>query len=76
VERSDVIVGILTTRVTYGVTSSDYVLIDGQTARLRARSCFRAYLRTLNRSNVTVIGHLSERDWSEVKARMRIALAE
>ena len=42
VERPDVIVGILTTRIPAELASSDYVLLDWQAAGLRAASCFRA----------------------------------
>ena len=74
VERPDVLVGILTTKLSR-TTSTDYVLLDWQSAGLRAVSCFRAYVMTIHRSNLTVIGHLSEKDWSQVKARVRIAFA-
>lgn len=76
VERPDVIVGILTTKIPVTLGSTDYVLLDWQTAGLRAGSCFRAYVLTLHRSHTTIIGHLSQRDWAQVKARLRVALAE
>ena len=44
-------------------------------ARIRAESCFRAYVLTTHRSELTVIGHLSVRDWESVKARVRTAFA-
>ena len=75
VERPDVIVGILTTKISTTLASTDYVLLDWQSAGLRAESCFRAYVLTLHRSNATVIGHLSDRDWTQVKSRVRIAFA-
>ena len=75
VERPDVIVGVLTTRIPTPLASTDYLLADWRVAGLRAESCFRAYVLTLHRSNVTVIGHLSQRDWVEVKNRVRIALS-
>jgi|SRR5271166_768009 mRNA interferase MazF len=74
VERPDVLVGILTTKLSRA-TSTDYVLLDWQLAGLRAVSCFRAYVMTIHRSNLTVIGHLSEQDWNQVKARVGIAFA-
>ena len=73
-ERPDVIVGILTTRIPNPLSSSDYVLQDWQAGGLRSRSCFRVYLLTLHRSEVAIIGHLSERDWAEVGSCMRRAL--
>jgi mRNA interferase MazF len=73
-ERPDVIVGILTTRTPAPLASTDYILADWQAAGLRAPSCFRAYLLTVPRASTAVIGHLSERDWAEVKSRIRVAL--
>ena len=71
-ERPDVIVGILTTRIPAPLASTDYALLDWQTAGLRAPSCFRAYVLTLHRSETTLIGHLSDRDWTQVNARVRL----
>ncbi len=75
VERPDVLVGILTTKVPKTVTSTDCGLLDWQTAGLRAASYFRAYVLTIHRSELTVIGHLSEQDWKSVKACVRSAFA-
>jgi mRNA interferase MazF len=74
-ERPDVIVGILTTKIPSPLASTDYLLRDWQAAGLRAKSCFRAYILTLHRSNVTVIGHLSNEDWTQVKHRVLRAFA-
>ena len=74
-ERPDVIVGILTTKLPSPLASTDYLLRDWQAAGLRAQSCFRAYILTLHRSNVTVIGHLSSEDWTQVKHRVLRAFA-
>ena len=75
VERPDVLVGLLTTKLARAATSTDYVLLDWQAAGLRAASCFRAYVLTIHRSELTVIGHLSEQDWVQVQARVRAAFA-
>lgn len=75
VERPDVLVGILTTKPPRPLTSTDYVLLDWQVAGLRAPSCFRAYVLTIHRSELTIIGHLSERDWGQVKTCVRAAFA-
>ena len=72
VERPDVLVGILTTKLPRKATSTDYVLLDWQLAGLRAESCFRAYIMTIHRSDLTVIGHLSELDWTRVRAAFAI----
>ena len=74
VERPDVMVGILTTKL-QRIASADYVLTDWRSAGLRAASCFRAYVMTIHRSNLTVIGHLSEQDWNQVKACVRTAFS-
>jgi hypothetical protein len=75
VERPDVLVGILTTKLPRPATSTDYVLSDWRSAGLCAESCFRMYVLTIRRSDLTIIGHLSERDWSPVKVRVRTAFA-
>jgi mRNA interferase MazF len=75
VERLDVLVGILTTKLPAPMTSSDYRLLDWEACGLRAPSVFRAYVLTIHRSNATIIGHLSERDWQAVKACVRTAFA-
>ena len=74
-ERPDVLVGILTTRRPTPPTSSDYSPQDWQEAGLRAESHFRAYVLTVHRSELTIIGHLSDHDWNSVKARAAHAFA-
>ena len=74
-ERPDVLVGILTTKAPRQLASTDYILRDWQSAGLRAESCFRVFVLTIHRSELTVIGRLSESDWSEAKACVRRALA-
>jgi hypothetical protein len=61
VERPDVLVGILTTKLPRATLMD---LLDWQSAGLRAESCFRAYVLTIHRSKLTLIGHLSEQDWT------------
>ena len=75
-ERPDVLVGILTTRPPKPAASSDYSLQDWQAAGLRAECHFRAYVLTVHRSELTIIGHLSDRDWNNVKARVGNAFAK
>ena len=74
-ERPDVLVGILTTKLPKRPGSTDYILGDWRSAGLRAVSCFRAYVLTAHRSELTVIGHLSGYDWKSVRARVRAAFA-
>jgi len=74
-ERPDVLVGILTTKTPRAPATTDYILLDWRAAGLRAESCFRAYVLTTHRSELTVIGHLSARDWESVRDRVRAAFA-
>ena len=73
-ERPDAVVGILTTKFPRTPATTDYVQ-DWRSAGLRAESCFRAYVLTAQRSELTVIGHLSSRDWESVRVRVRTAFA-
>lgn len=74
-ERPDAVVGILTTKLPTPPGTTDHVLADWRSAGLRAESCFRAYVLTAHRSELTVIGHLSVRDWDAVRACVRAAFA-
>ena len=74
-ERPDALVGILTTKLPVAPGTTDHVLLDWRSAGLRAESCFRAYVLTTHRAELTVVGHLSARDWESVKARVRAAFA-
>ena len=74
--RPDAIVGLLTTQSAAATNPSDYTLQDWAAAGLHSPSAFRAFLATLPKAAFTrEIGQLSARDWQEVQARLRIALA-
>ena len=75
VERPDVLLGIVTTKPPRTPAATDCVLVDWRSAGLRAPSYFRAYVLTIHRSELTVIGHLSEPDWNLVQACVRTAFA-
>ena len=75
-ERPDVLVGILTTRAPNPPASTDCTVQDWRTAGLRAESHFRAYVLTVHRSDVTIIGRLSDRDWNDVKTCVGNAFAK
>jgi len=62
-ERPDVLVGILTTNIPRHPSATDHVLQDWKAAGLRAESCFRVFVITIHRSELTVVGRLSVRDW-------------
>ncbi len=74
-ERPDVLVGILTTRPPKPPASTDHFVEDWQAAGLRAQSYFRTYVLTVHRSELTVIGRLSDRDWNSVRACVGNAFA-
>jgi mRNA interferase MazF len=74
--RPDVIVGLISSQ-TKGLGVTDYVLQDWKAAGLRVASVFRSFIVTLPPSaNLVVIGQLSERDWQDVRACIKVALAE
>jgi mRNA interferase MazF len=74
--RNDVIAGLITTQIN-GLGSIDYILQDWATAGLRVASVFRSFIVTLPPcSNLVLIGHLSERDWKEVHACLKVALGD
>jgi mRNA interferase MazF len=74
--RPDVIFGLITTQgAALGLT--DYSLQDWKAAGLRVASVFRSFIVTLPPSaNLVCIGQLSKRGWQEVRACLKIALAE
>lgn len=74
--RPDVIVGLITTQTT-ALGATDYLLQDWAASGLRVASVFRSFIVTLLPSaNLVLIGHLSERDWKEVRACLKVALAD
>ena len=72
--RPDVILALLT-QVARANAPADYVLQDWKAAGLHHPTAFRAYLGTVLSANPVLIGHLSDRDWREIQARLRLALA-
>lgn len=74
--RPDVVLAVITSQTRTATAPIDYLLQDWAGAGLHSASAFRAYLATLSGTSiVAIIGQLSERDWLEVQARLRIALA-
>jgi len=72
--RPDVLIGFLTTQVAGANAPTDYALTEWKTAGLTQPSAFRAFFVTVRPSEMTKIGRLSEEDWKEVQARIRLAL--
>ena len=73
--RPDVVLGLLTSQMAGTTGPTDHILQDWSIAGLHSPSAFRAFLATLPATSVVVIGHLSDRDWQEIRARLRVALA-
>ena len=71
----DVVLGVLTTSIRLATTSADHVLKDWKSAGLRQPSAFRSYFSMAMPSEVSVIGHLSNADWSEVQNCVKHAVA-
>jgi mRNA interferase MazF len=74
--RPDVVLGLLTGQVAAATSPTDHALGDWQASGLRSPTAFRTFLITLPREDlIAVVGHLSPHDWSEVQARLRLAIA-
>jgi mRNA interferase MazF len=73
--RPDIIIGLLTTQIASTTTPTDYLLNDWAAAGLLRPSAFRSFLVTIPAADIVSIGRLSDSDWQEVQARVRIALA-
>ena len=73
--RPDALLCVLTTNVAMATAPSDYILQDWAAAGLHQPSVFRSFFNTTPRTRIKVIGHLSDRDWLEVQARLRVAVA-
>ncbi len=65
--RPDVILGLVTSQIAGAGHPSDHILADWRQANLRKPSAFRAYLMTMPEASVSVVGHLSVRDWQAVQ---------
>ena len=73
-ERPDVILGLITTKQSATLCSTDYKIQDWELAGLHAPSHSRLYLVTLLQGDVRVIGALTQRDWEAVKLRVGTGL--
>jgi mRNA interferase MazF len=71
--RPDVMLSLLTSQSAKASGPTDYLLQDWAAAGLRSPSAFRAFLATLPAGSIVVIGKLSDRDWQEIQARLRLA---
>lgn len=73
-EHSDLILALITTNISKATSATDYILQDWSSANLNRPSAVRIFLFTLPKQEITKIGELSERDWSEVQKRLQISL--
>jgi mRNA interferase MazF len=72
----DVILAVLTSQTSSATGPTDYILVEWSAAGLTKPSAFRAFLSTLPRTAIiSILGKLTDTDWQEVQARLRIALA-
>lgn len=73
--RPDYVLGLITSQTASATGPTDYVIQDWAASSLRQPSAFRAFLYTCPRTDVLAhIGRLSERDWQEVRSRVKTAL--
>ncbi len=61
--RPDIVLGVVTSNVAQAKTAFDHIIIDWQSAGLRAPSAFRSYFGMALPSTVRVVGRLTDRDW-------------
>ena len=71
----DVILALVNTQLANATTPTDYILLDWVAAGLHQPSAVRVYLDLALRMDLKPIGSLSDRDWKEVQARLRLGLA-
>jgi mRNA interferase MazF len=69
--QGDVVVAAITSHA--GRVSTDFTLSDWTGAGLKVPSTVRMLLATVASSRVLLhIGHLTDRDWTEVRSRLRV----
>ncbi len=73
--RPDIIVGLVTSQTTKANSPTDHLIQDWQAAGLRVPSSFRSFIVTLPASAiVSTMGMLTPKDWTEVVARIKLAI--
>ncbi|MBX9585593.1 MAG: type II toxin-antitoxin system PemK/MazF family toxin [Gemmataceae bacterium] len=74
--RPDVTVGLCTTQLRSATGPTDYVLQDWSAAGLHVPTAYRCFFASVPVAEVLAfIGRLTDRDWAEVQARLRLAIA-
>jgi mRNA interferase MazF len=73
--RPDIIVGLITSQTSKATSPTDCLIQDWPAAGLRVPSAFRAFIVTLPASAlVSTMGTLTPKDWTQVVARVKLAL--
>lgn len=72
--RPDVLLTVITSNIAIATALTDCVLFDWESAGLSLPSAVRIYISARLQNQVTKIGHLSDADWQEVQARLKLAL--
>ena len=73
-QRGDLVIAALTSQAPR--FAADYALLDWSAAGLKVPSTARMILATVAATRVQLlIGKLSDRDWSEVRSRVRMVFA-
>lgn len=73
-ERIDVLLAVITGQMRQAVSPLDYALKDWAEAGLSNPSVVKIYFGTRMQSQVTPLGRLSERDWEQVQARLKLSV--
>ena len=71
----DAVVAEITTQLWKAKQPTSFALQDWSAAGLRWPSVFRCYFSMVLKADLQTIGHLSDRDWQEAQARLRLGLA-
>lgn len=73
--RPDVVLAVVTSKIPDPLLATDALLQDWADAGLRRPSAVRCYLGTFGNQSVRRVGHLSDRDWSEVRNCLAVSIA-
>lgn len=73
-QYSDVVVALITTNLRLATTPFDYHLKDWAEVGLKGPSAVRTFIGMSQVRETRKIGHLSDADWREVQARLKLAL--
>lgn len=72
--RPDVLLALITSQIEKADTAFDATIYDREEAGLKLPSAMCSFLFTKPAKELIKIGHLSNADWSEDQARLKLAL--